>query len=58
VTPTSLGLLVHGARSRLFRAPELEGGYLDVRDCAVSDDAARVACVRGGRAFVGIWAPE
>jgi len=58
VTPTSMGLLVRGAHSRLFRARELEGGYLDVRDCTVSDDAARVACVRGGRAFVGIWLPE
>jgi hypothetical protein len=58
VTATTMGLLVHGARWHLFRAPELEGGYLDVRDCAVSDDASRVACVRGGRAFVGIWTPE
>ncbi len=58
VTPTSMGLLVRGAHTRLFRARELEGGYLDVRDCTVSDDASRVACVRGGRAFVGIWAPE
>jgi hypothetical protein len=58
VTSTTMGLLVRGAHSRLFRARELEGGYLDVRDCTVSDDASRVACVRGGRAFVGIWAPE
>jgi hypothetical protein len=58
VEPTSMGLLVRGARARLFRAPELEGGYAELRDCAVSDDAARVACLRGGRAFVGVWAPE
>jgi hypothetical protein len=56
--PTSLGILVRGARSRLLRAKELEGGYLELRDCAVSDDGGRVACVRGGRAFVGVWDPE
>jgi hypothetical protein len=58
VAPTSMGLFVRGAKSRLFRANELQGGWLELRDCVVSDDAARVACVRGGRAFVGIWAPE
>jgi hypothetical protein len=56
--PTSLGILVRGARSRLFRAKELDGGYLELRDCTVSDDGARVGCVRGGRAFVGVWEPE
>jgi hypothetical protein len=56
--PTAMGILVRGARARLFRAKELEGGYLELRDCAVSDDGARVACVRGGRAFVGVWDPE
>jgi hypothetical protein len=55
VLPTPLGILVHGARTRLLRARELEGAYPELRDCAVSDDASRVACVRGGRAFVGIW---
>jgi hypothetical protein len=55
--PTSLGLVVvQGDKSRLFRAPELDGGYAELRDCTVSNDAQRVACVRGGRAFVGIWA--
>jgi hypothetical protein len=58
VVPTSLGLFVRGARPRLFRANELQGGWLELRDCVVSDDAARVACVRGGRAFVGAWLPE
>jgi hypothetical protein len=58
VFPTSLGILVRGARSRLLRAKELDGGYAELRDCAVSDDGARVACVRGGRAFVGVWEPE
>ncbi len=58
VVPTSMGILVRGARARLFRAKELEGGYLELRDCVVSDDGARVACVRGGRAFVGVWEGE
>ncbi len=56
--PTTMGIFVRGARSRLFRAKELDGGYLELRDCAVSDDGARVGCVRGGRAFVGVWEPE
>jgi len=55
VVPTSQGLFVRGAKGRLFRARELEHGYGEVRDCAVSNDGLRVACVRGGVAFVGIW---
>jgi hypothetical protein len=60
VVPTSAGLLVRGpARSRLLRAPELDGSYAQLRDCAVSNDATHVACVRGDRAFVGAWdAPQ
>jgi len=58
VVPTSQGILTRGSRARLLRARELEGGYLELRDCVVSDDATRVACVRGGRAFVGIWDPS
>ena len=54
---TAMGILVRGAHARIFRAKELEGGYLELRDCAVSNDGARVACVRGGRAFVGVWDP-
>jgi hypothetical protein len=53
--PTTEGILVLGARARLLRAKELDGAYGELYDCVVSDDAARVACVRGGRAFVGIW---
>jgi hypothetical protein len=55
VIATTSGILVLGSRPRLFRAKELEGAYGDLYDCAVSDDAVRVACVRGGSAFVGIW---
>ena len=55
VVPTVEGLLVRGGKTRLFRAKELEHGYGELRDCTVSDDASRVACVRGGVAFVGIW---
>jgi hypothetical protein len=55
--PTSQGIVVvQDDKSRLFRAPELDGGYAELRDCTVSNDAQRVACVRGGRAFAGIWA--
>jgi hypothetical protein len=55
VVPTTLGLVVRGARTRIYRAKELDGAYSELRDCAVSNDASAVACVRGGRAFVGIW---
>ncbi len=58
VVPTTEGILVLGSRARLFRAKELEGAYGELYDCTVSDDAARVACIRGGSAFVGIWEGE
>jgi hypothetical protein len=57
VVPVTEGILVMGAKSRLLRAKELEGAYGELYECAVSDDAARVACARGGRGFVGIWPP-
>lgn len=41
--------------SRLLRAPELDGSYAQLRDCTVSNDDTRVACVRGGKAWVGTW---
>ncbi|MDP8999644.1 MAG: hypothetical protein M3O46_05980 [Myxococcota bacterium] len=56
VVPTGSGLLVAtGARARLFRAPEIDHTYGDQRDCTVSNDAARVGCVRAGKAWVGTW---
>jgi hypothetical protein len=55
VLPTSQGIAVRAQKTRLLRAKELEHGYGELRDCAVSDDASRVACVRGGVAFVGMW---
>jgi hypothetical protein len=55
VVPTAEGMLVTGSRPRLLRAKELEGAYSELYDCTVSDDASRVACIRGGRAFVGVW---
>lgn len=56
VVPTSIGLVVRGpARARLLVAPELDGTYADLRDCAVADDGAHVACVRAGKAWVGAW---
>jgi hypothetical protein len=53
--PVTLGILVLGAHPRLLRARELDGAYGELYDCTVSDDTSRVACVRGGRAFVGVW---
>lgn len=52
---TSQGIVVRTTKSRMLRAKELEGGYGELQACTVSDDAAFVACVRGGRAFVGQW---
>jgi hypothetical protein len=55
VVPVASGILVTGPHPRLLRAKELDGAYSELYDCAVSDDGSRVACIRGGRAFVGIW---
>jgi len=56
VAPTSVGLLVRNAsRARLLRAPELDGTWAEQRDCAVSNDATHVACVRAGKVWVGAW---
>jgi hypothetical protein len=57
VVPTDSGLLVRTAteRAHLLRAQELDGSYQDQRACTVSDDARRVACVHGGKAWVGTW---
>jgi hypothetical protein len=57
VAPTTRGLLVRGARARMLVAKELDGSYPSETSCTVSNDAARVACVRGGKAWVGIWDP-
>lgn len=57
VFPSSKGLVVGGTAARLLTANELAGGYLELQDCAVSSDGYRVSCIRGGRAFVGIWSP-
>ncbi len=55
VLPTPLGLIVEGAKSRTLRARELDGAYGELRDCTVSDDGKRAACVRAGHAWVGVW---
>jgi hypothetical protein len=68
VVATSQGLLVRSARSdaagraqdaagkpHLLRAKSLDGAYTVQTDCAVSNDGTRVACVQGGRAWVGLW---
>lgn len=53
--PTSLGVLVVGARARILRAPDVDGTYTDLRDCTVSDDATHVACVHAGKAWVAAF---
>ena len=56
VVATGAGLLVRGAgRARLYRAPGFDGIYGQQRDCTVSSDAAHVACIHSGRAWVGAW---
>jgi hypothetical protein len=55
VFATSQGLLVHGAKWRLYRAPELDGTYAAQQACVVSNDATHVACMRAGKAWVGAW---
>jgi hypothetical protein len=56
VVATGVGLFVRSAgHARLYRAPGFEGTYGQQRDCAVSNDAAHVACVHSGRAWVGSW---
>ena len=55
VLSTSQGLLVRGAKPRLYRAADLDGTYAAQQSCVISDDATHVACVRGGRAWVGSW---
>ncbi len=57
VVPTSLGIVVRSPKARMLKAKELDGGYGELQSCTVSDDATMVACVRGGRAFVGTWDP-
>jgi hypothetical protein len=54
--PTSLGVLVRGeGRAQLYRASDVEGAYAALRDCAISDDATHVACIRSGRVWMGTW---
>lgn len=56
VVPTSLGLWARGPqKTRLLRAKELDGVYGELSGCAISDDGARAACLRSGRAFVAAF---
>ena len=53
VVPTALGIWAwNGTKARLLRAPALDGTYGQQRDCAISEDGARAACISGGRAWV------
>ncbi len=55
IVATPLGLVVRGFRTRMLRAAEFDGAYGELRDCGVSDDGLRAACVRAGHAWVGMW---
>jgi hypothetical protein len=56
VVATSAGLVVRGpGRTRLLRTSEVDAAWADDRDCAVSNDASHVACVRGSKAWLGAW---
>ncbi len=52
VVPTSQGILIVGASSRLLRHKDLDGTYAEQRGCTVSDGGTRVACVHAGRVWV------
>jgi hypothetical protein len=52
--PTSRGILVRTTRWSLYRSPVLEP-YAEIRHCAVSDDASRLACVRRGRVVIATF---
>jgi hypothetical protein len=54
--PTSQGVLVRGAKTRMYRGRDFDSGQ-ELRDCAVSNDMTRVACVRAGRVVWGQWDP-
>jgi hypothetical protein len=56
VVPTGMGLVVRGpGRTRILRAPALDGTYAEQHDCAVNTDGSRVACAHAGPAWVGKW---
>ncbi len=56
IVPTDIGFIVGGERrTRWLRASDLDGTFADQRDCAVSNDTTHVACIHGGRAWVGTW---
>ena len=56
VVATSSGLVVRAAgRDRVLRAPELDGSYENQQDCTVGNDQVHVACVQGGKVWVGAW---
>lgn len=52
VVATGQGILVRSTKSARVKAKELDGTYAEQRDCAVTNDGLRVACVRSGRAWV------
>jgi hypothetical protein len=57
VVAAGAGLVVGTVRAtRLLRAADLSGAYVEQQGCAVSDDETEVACVHAGKAWLGTWA--
>ena len=55
IVPTRFGLLRHdeqGSQHAWVRATELEGVYTQLRDCTISNDGVRMACIRDQKIFV------
>lgn len=61
VAPVSLfgsrltGLLVAGAKPRLFQARELESAIGSLQDCVINDPGDSIACIRNERVVIGTW---
>ncbi len=54
VVSTGQGILVRGTKSVRVKNKDLDGTYGEQRDCAVSNDGTKVACVRAGRAWIAL----
>ncbi|CAN5760686.1 hypothetical protein BH09MYX1_BH09MYX1_31170 [soil metagenome] len=54
VVATSQGILVKGTKTVRIKTKDLDGTYGEQRDCAVSNDGMRAACIRAGRAWVAM----
>lgn len=52
---TSQGVLVRGTKTFRVKSKDLDGSYLEQRDCTVANDGTKVGCVRAGRAWVATF---